>query len=49
LFVAFADTDGTPVASNAGNEMKLPPPAPALIAPATNAAAAISRRWWRAS
>jgi hypothetical protein len=48
LFVALADTDGTPVASNAGNEMKLPPPAPALIAPARNAAAAISRRCWRA-
>ena len=39
LFVAFAETGGMPAASAAGNEIKLPPPAPALIALATNAAA----------
>jgi hypothetical protein len=38
LFVALAETDGNPMASAAGNEMKLPPPAAALIALATNAA-----------
>jgi hypothetical protein len=33
VFVAFADTGGTPVNSSAGNATKLPPPATALIAP----------------
>ncbi len=41
LFVAFAETDPSPVESSAGKEMKLPPPAAALIAPATNAASAM--------
>jgi hypothetical protein len=49
LFVAFAETDGTPVESNAGKEMKLPPPAPALIALATNAASPTKRRCWSVS
>jgi len=46
LFVAFAATDGTPVESNAGKEMKLPPPAPALRPLAKNEAPAISRSCW---
>ena len=33
MFVAFAETGGTPVNSSAGKAMKLPPPATALIAP----------------
>jgi hypothetical protein len=43
LFVAFAATGGTPVARIAGNEMKLPPPAPALMPLATKAAAVMKR------
>jgi hypothetical protein len=49
LFVALADTEGTPVERSAGNEMKLPPPAPALIALATNAASATKSRCWSVS
>ncbi len=33
VFVAFADTGGTPVNMSAGNATKLPPPATALMAP----------------
>jgi hypothetical protein len=44
LFVALAETDGKPTARSVGNEMKLPPPAAALIALATNPANAIARR-----
>jgi hypothetical protein len=46
LFVAFAETEGTPIERRTGNEMKLPPPAPALIALATKAAIATSARCW---
>ena len=49
LFVALADTDGSPVERSAGNEMKLPPPAPALIALATNDATAINASCWNVS
>jgi hypothetical protein len=45
----LAETEGTPVESSAGNEIKLPPPAPALIALATNAAIATKMRCWRVS
>jgi hypothetical protein len=38
LFVAFAEIGATPVASTAGNEMKLPPPAAELMALARKAA-----------
>jgi hypothetical protein len=38
VFVAFAAIGATPLKSNAGNEMKLPPPATEFSAPATNAA-----------
>jgi len=43
LLVAFAGIGATPDARIAGNEMKLPPPAPALIALATNAAPPMNR------
>ena len=38
MLVAFAGTGGTPVNSNAGNAMKLPPPATAFSAPPSRAA-----------
>jgi len=38
LFVAFAEIGATPVASTAGNEMKLPAPAAELMALARKAA-----------
>lgn len=38
VLVAFAGTAGTPRKSNAGNDIKLPPPATALRVPAMTAA-----------
>jgi len=49
LFVALAETEGTPVESSAGKEIKLPPPAPALIALATKAASPTKMRCWKVS
>jgi hypothetical protein len=43
LFVALAETGAMPIARAAGNEMKLPPPAPALIPLAMKDAARTNR------
>src|SRR5258708_38426695 len=42
VLVALAGMGGRPVKSNAGNAMKLPPPATAFMAPARSAAVKIS-------
>jgi len=39
VLVALAATDGTPSQTSVGNEMSVPPPATALMAPAATAAA----------